>query len=150
MIITTLVYLKRNNQTLLLYRNKKEKDINQGKWIGVGGKLKNGESPYECAVRETYEETGYRIHSARFVGMVSFPGLYYGEDELMFIYTSSHFSGELHETNEGELHWVNDEEVGTLPTWEADHHYLSWPNDDKAHEAKVVYQNDHLVSYEEH
>ena len=45
---------------------------------------------------------------------------------------------------------MNDEEVGTLPTWEADHHYLSWLNDDKAHEAKVVYQNDHLVSYEEH
>ena len=62
MILTTLVYLKRNNQTLLLYRNKKEKGINEGKWIGVGGKLKPGESPYECAVRETYEETGYQIH----------------------------------------------------------------------------------------
>lgn len=75
MILTTIAYLKKDGKTLLLHRIKKKKDINEGKWIGVGGKLEPGESPDECVKREILEETGYTVHSIQCHGYVTFPGL---------------------------------------------------------------------------
>jgi 8-oxo-dGTP diphosphatase len=150
MILTTTIYLRKEGYTLMLHRTKKKNDINEGKWIGVGGKLEKGESPFECAIRETFEETGYHIIDARFVGMVTFPGLHNGEDELMFIYESHHFEGELHGNDEGELKWIKDEELYDLPSWPADYYYLDWLKDNQFHQAKVIYDDDGtLVSYSE-
>ena len=56
----TLCYIERNGQYLMMLRNKKQNDPNEGKWIGVGGKLEEGEIPLEAAKRELLEETGYR------------------------------------------------------------------------------------------
>ena len=70
MILTTIAYLKKDGKTLLLHRIKKKKDINEGKWIGVGGKLEPGESPDECVKREILEETGYTVHSIQCHGML--------------------------------------------------------------------------------
>ena len=55
MILTTMCYLQRENQTLLLHRIKEKNDINSGKWIGVGGKFESGETPLDCIIRE-YDE----------------------------------------------------------------------------------------------
>ena len=93
---TTLIYLHRPHQTLMLLRNKKKDDLNSGKWIGIGGKLEAGESPYEGAKRETYEETHYIMHSARFVGTVLFIDLTRKKKKKMYVYTSEDFSGEMH------------------------------------------------------
>mgnify|MGYP001643455320 CR=1 FL=1 len=68
----TLCYLQRDGKYLMLHRTKKKNDINEGKWIGVGGKLEPGETPYECALREIKEETGYRAKSCDFRGIVVF------------------------------------------------------------------------------
>lgn len=70
MILTTIAYLKKDGKTLLLHRIKKKKDINEGKWIGVGGKLEPGESPDECVKREILEETGYTVHSIHVMVML--------------------------------------------------------------------------------
>ena len=72
-ILTTICYLKDHGKTLMLYRNKKENDINEGKWIGIGGKLEKGESPYECIIREFYEETGLTIVNPILKGYITFP-----------------------------------------------------------------------------
>lgn len=146
---TTLIYLHRPHQTLMLLRNKKKDDLNSGKWIGIGGKLEAGESPYEGAKRETYEETHYIMHSARFVGTVLFIDLTRHYEEKMYVYTSEDFSGEMHACDEGELHWIDDEKLSDLPMWEADPYFLSWLKDEKVHQAKATYQNDHLLSFEE-
>ena len=149
MILTTMCYLKRNHQTLLLHRIKKRKDINEGKWIGVGGKFEAGESPQECMKREIFEETGLTAHSLKLHGFVSFPGLYYGEDEGMFIFTCEDFSGELHECDEGVLKWIDDQDIDKLPMWEGDYHFFEWIEDNDFHSAKIVYQDDHVVEYQE-
>lgn len=149
MILTTMCYLKRQHQTLLLHRIKKQNDINGGKWIGVGGKFEAGESAEECMKREVYEETGLTVHSLKLHGFVSFPGLYYGEDEMMFVYTCDDFSGDMHECDEGILQWVDNDQIPSLPMWEGDYHFFEWLNDDRIHSAKIVYENDHVVEYQE-
>ena len=70
--LSTLIYLERDGKYLMLHRTVKKNDVNKDKWIGVGGHFEQDESPEECAVRETYEETGYRLNSMRYRGIVTF------------------------------------------------------------------------------
>lgn len=149
MILTTMCYIQKDHQTLLLHRIKKEKDINAGKWIGVGGKFEAGESEEECMKREIFEETGLVAHQLQLHGFVSFPGLYYGEDEMMFVYTCHDFSGEIHECNEGNLEWIDNDQISSLPMWEGDYHFFEWLQDDDIHSAKIVYENDKVIEYQE-
>ena len=52
MINSTLCYVTRGNDVLMLHRVKKKNDINKDKWIGIGGKFENNESPDECLLRD--------------------------------------------------------------------------------------------------
>ena len=59
---STLGYLENaKGEYLMLHRVKKKRDINQGKWIGVGGKFEDGEAPEECFCREVLEERRERL-----------------------------------------------------------------------------------------
>lgn len=148
-VLTTMCYLRKDNKTLLLHRIKKENDINEGKWIGVGGKVENGESIHECMIREIYEETGLTAKSLRLHGFVVFPGLYYGEDEGMFVFSCEDFSGTLKECDEGVLQWIDNDLISNLPMWEGDYHFFDWLKDSLFHSAKIVYKNDKLIDYKE-
>jgi 8-oxo-dGTP diphosphatase len=119
MRLTTLCYIEKDDSYLMLHRVKKKNDINQDKWIGVGGHFEEGESPEECLLREVWEETGLRLNSWRFRGIVTFQCDDY-ETEYMCLYTSSDFEGELIECDEGILEWVKKSAVDQLPIWEGD------------------------------
>lgn len=123
MIDTTLIYIEKDGCYLMLHRVKKENDINHDKWIGVGGKCEENESPEECAIREVKEETGLTLHSLDYRGIVTFvaEGL---EGEYMHLFTSDDFSGDLIDCDEGELKWVPIETVPSLPTWAGDKIFL--------------------------
>lgn len=144
-----MCYMQHNGKTLMLHRVKKENDINAGKWIGVGGKFNIGECAEECMKREIFEETGLVAHTLKLHGFVSFPGLYHGQDEGMFVYTCDDFSGNLHDCNEGVLQWIKDDEISRLPMWEGDYHFFEWIKDEKFHSAKIVYENDKVIEYKE-
>lgn len=117
--LSTLIYLERDGKYLMLHRVVKKNDVNKDKWIGVGGHFEQDESPEECAVRETFEETGYTINSLRYRGIVTFiSGT--GVTEYMSLFTSDDFSGEPHDCDEGELAWVDKEAVYGLDIWEGD------------------------------
>ena len=146
MKVTTLCYIRRGGKWLMLHRTKKEHDENAGKWIGVGGKFEKGESPEECLVREVREETGLTLNSYKFRGIVTFISDVW-DDEMMFLYTSDDFSGELIPCDEGELCWVEEERLDSLPMWEGDKIFFGLIKDD--HEffsLKLTYKGESLVS----
>lgn len=123
MIISTLCYLIKNDSMLMLLRNRKKDDVNEGKWIGVGGRLDPKESPDECLTREVKEETGLSLSDYRMRGILSFSSEGY-EEELIFLYTSESFSGELSDCNEGELSWIPFSKLPDLNLWEGDRIFL--------------------------
>ena len=123
MLNTTLCYVTRGDEVLMLHRVKKKNDINQDKWIGIGGKFEGEETPNECLLREAKEETGLTLTSWRCRGVVTFLSDTY-EGEYMYLFTADGFEGELTDCPEGDLQWVSREFVDSLPTWEGDKIFL--------------------------
>ena len=109
---------------LMLHRTKKKNDINQDKWIGIGGKFEGVESPDECLLREAKEETGLTLTSWRCRGVVTFLTEIESQGEFMYLFTADDFEGELIDCNEGELRWVSREFLNDLPKWEGDQIFL--------------------------
>ncbi len=119
---STLCYIEKDGSYLMLHRTKKEHDENKDKWIGVGGKFEEGESPFDCVIREVKEETGLSV-TPIFRGIVTFVMEELGT-EYMHLFTANDYHGTLIECAEGELAWVEKQKVCTLPIWEGDKIFL--------------------------
>ena len=142
MVKTTIIYLEKDNKYLMLHRNKKEKDLNKDKWIGVGGHIEENETNDECIVREVKEETGLDLIDFKLCGEVLFD--IDGFIELMYVYTSSNFKGELIECNEGTLEWIEKSKINQLNIWEGDIIIFNKMENDDYFKLKMIYQNDIL------
>ena len=147
MILATLCYVKRDGHTLMVYRNKKPNDIHEGKWNGLGGKFEAGETPEECITREVHEEAGLLIQNPRLHGLLMFPN-FKGSDWYVFVFTASEFSGELIDSPEGKLEWIEDNQLTSLNLWESDHIFLPWIEKEKFFSAKFEYQGDQMRGYD--
>lgn len=129
---TSLCYLERDHSYLMMHRIKKEQDVNAGKWIGVGGKFEDKESPEDCVLREVLEETGFVIQPAslRYRGIITFITDHY-DTELMHLFTCTEFSPsrpdapECPDCSEGVLQWVPKSQISSLKLWEGDRIFLS-------------------------
>ena len=121
--LSTLCYIEKDGKYLMLHRIKKKNDINQDKWIGVGGHFEAEESPEDCVLREVKEETGYTLTSYRFRGLVTFISGN-GETEYMSLFTADGFEGEEIPCNEGVLEWVDKNKIKELNIWEGDKIFL--------------------------
>ena len=117
--LSTLCYLERGNEYLMLHRVVKKKDVNKDKWTGVGGHFEQDESPEECLLREVREETGYTLTSYRFRGIVTFVSGD-GVTEYMHLFTADGFTGTPAECDEGVLEWVSKSDIEGLNIWEGD------------------------------
>ena len=150
-VVGGALYLKdeyegEDEKYLMLHRTKKENDINKDKWIGVGGHAEGNESPEECLLREVKEETGLELLSYKFRGLITFVSDDC-EPEMMCLFTSDDFRGEIITCDEGELEWVSKTEVPKLPTWEGDAIFLKLllDNEERFFTLKLVYKNEKLV-----
>jgi len=145
MKLTTLCYLEQEGKYLMLYRNKKQNDINQGKWIGVGGKFEENETPEECVLREVKEETGLSLLQYRYRGLVIFVPA--GEEtEYMHLFTADKWEGTLTECTEGTLKWIKKEDVLNLNLWEGDRIFLQLLEKGAGYfSLKLYYEGDRLV-----
>ncbi len=123
MVNTTLCYIEKNGRYLMLHRVKKENDLNRDKWIGIGGKFEEGESPEECNLREVEEETSLKLHSAKYCGIVTFVSDKWGT-EYMHLFHSDDFSGTVKECDEGNLEWIKISDIYSLPLWQGDKIFL--------------------------
>ena len=121
---TTLCYIENpRGEYLMLHRVKKKNDANHDKWIGIGGKFEDGESPEECVLREVREETGLTLTRYRYRAVIDFRSDEW-EDEQMHLYTADGFTGEMIDCDEGELEWVEKSRLLELPHWEGDRIFL--------------------------
>ncbi|MBQ6465752.1 MAG: 8-oxo-dGTP diphosphatase [Oscillospiraceae bacterium] len=142
---TTLCYIRRGDEVLLLHRTKKAVDENRDKWVGVGGKFEQGESPEDCLLRETREETGLTLTAWRYHGIVTFVSDEWGT-EYMHLFTADGFEGELRSCGEGELVWLPWSRLPELPIWEGDRIFLRLIDEDAPFfSLKLRYTGDQLT-----
>ena len=146
MINTTLCYIEKDGAYLMIHRIKKKNDINQDKWIGVGGKFEAGESPFDCARREIFEECGVLPCNLRYRGIVTFVSDEYGT-EYMHLFSADGYVGEIdYNCNEGVLEWVKKELVSSLPIWEGDKIFLELlDKEENFFSLKLIYKGEHLI-----
>ena len=146
MLNSTLCYIERGDEWLLLHRVKKENDLNRDKWIGLGGKFEEGESPEECVLREVREESGLMLTSWRYRGIVTFVSDRW-EGEYMHLFTADGFTGTLSDCSEGELAWVPLDRRASLPTWAGDRVFLSLLEQQRPFfSLKLVYHGEELTA----
>ena len=145
MINSTLCYLERGDEYLMLHRVKKAHDLNHDKWIGVGGKFQEGESPEDCILRETWEETGLTLTEYRYRGLVTFvPDQ--APTEYMHLFTATGWTGSPHPCDEGELAWIEKAALLRLPMWEGDKIFLDLLDRDVPFfSLKLRYEGDRLT-----
>lgn len=135
MINTSLCYIEKDSQYLMIHRNKKEKDYNKDKWIGIGGKFLDAESPEECVCREVFEETGIKFEKdeVEYCGIITFVcednGVIYSE--FMHLFHADFYAGGkrscdyvLPQCDEGDLEWVPVSKMNDLPHWKGDEIFL--------------------------
>ncbi len=149
MQLCTECYIQRDGKTLMLYRNKKEHDINAGKWLGVGGKFEPGESPEQCLLREVREEAGVTLTEFRLRGVMTFVTLDGSSEPLyIFIFTASAFTGEIGDCDEGTLQWIDTDKIADLDLWEGDRIFWEWILRDRGFfSAYFEYDHDALVRH---
>ena len=142
-----LCYLEsEKGEYLMLHRVKKKNDVNHDKWLGVGGKFEEDESPEECLLREVREETGLTLTRWRFRGIVTFVAEGH-ETEYIYLYTADQWTGEMIECTEGDLEWIPKGKVCDLPIWEGDKIFfrLIENPDSPFLSLKMAYRGDELV-----
>ena len=142
---TTLCHIEKDGKYLMLHRVKKENDLNRDKWVGIGGKFEDKESPDDCVMREVREETGLTLTDYKYRGIVTFVSNIY-ETEYMHLFTACGFTGNISECDEGVLEWIDKKALYDLTLWEGDKIFLDLINKDMPFfSLKLEYENDDLV-----
>ena len=144
---TSLCYIEKDGAYLMIHRIKKKNDENHDKWIGVGGKFEYGESPFDCARREIFEECGVRVLDLNYRGIVTFVSEEYGT-EYMHLFTAKDYEGEIdYNCNEGVLEWVKKENIPALPIWEGDKIFFKLlDTETRFFSLKLEYKKDRLIN----
>ena len=148
MKLATLCYLKADGKTLMIHRVKKANDMHQGKWNGLGGKLDPGETPEECVIREVREESGLVIEKPQLKGLLTFPLFANNEDWYAFVFVAREYSGELIDSPEGVLRWIDNRELLDLELWEGDRIFLPWLERPGFFSGKFIYEDGRLIHHE--
>ena len=144
MILSTLCYIEKEGCWLMLHRVKKKNDVNHDKWIGVGGKFEEGESPEDCLLREVREETGLTLTQWRYRGIVTFVSDQ-AETEYMHLFTATGFEGQMKVCDEGDLEWIAKDRLPALTLWEGDKIFFRLLNGERPYfSLKLVYDGDTL------
>ncbi len=147
MKLATLCYVKKGSTTLMIHRVKKKNDFHEGKWNGLGGKFELGESPEDCVIREIKEEAGLEIIDPKMHGFITFPMFDGKDDWYVFLFTADKFTGELIDSSEGKLAWIEDEKLLDLNLWDGDRIFIPWLFGNKFFSAKFNYFNGKFIDY---
>ncbi len=147
-ILATLVYVQKDDKTLMILPGPHKHDLYKGKWNGLGGKLDPEETPEQCAIREVKEESGLKPAKLKLAGILTFPKVDRENNWYTFVYTCSEFTGRLKESTEGKLKWCQTDKLLELNLWEGDYIFLPWIFERKLFSAKFIYDEGKLLSHE--
>lgn len=149
-ILSTLVYVCKGDNVLMMHRVKKSGDIHKDKYNGLGGKLEAGESPLDCAKREVYEEGAIKPKKIYFCGHLFFPEFDdQKRDWQVFLYRMEDFEEDIKtENHEGTLRWFSKSEVFNLNIWEGDKIFLKYVFSNKIIDGTFTYKNRQLINYQ--
>ena len=110
--------------------------------------LEPGETPEECAIREIQEESGLLVENPVFKGLLTFPGFANEEDWYAFVFVASQFTGDLIDSPEGDLEWIDDAHLLELNLWDGDRIFLKWLDQPGFFSGKFIYKNGQYVDHE--
>lgn len=144
----TLCYVRRNQQTLMLHRVKREADMHAGKWNGLGGKLLPGETPEACVIREVAEESGLQLRYPELRGLLTFPQFANQEDWYAFVFVAHEFTGRLIDSDEGVLQWIDNDKLLDLNLWAGDRVFIPWLDEPGFFSARFDYDDGRYVGHE--
>ena len=147
MIPVTCCILVKNNKILMSKRDKKKREY-PNYWEFPGGKCNKNESIKQCIVREIKEESGLNIKTPSLKGIITFPKFDNIEDWLVFVFTANQFSGDLIDSDEGNLKWIDDSDLLNLNMWEGDRIFIPWLSENKLFSAKFYYSNNNYIKHE--
>lgn len=145
--LATLCYVQNGDETLMLHRVKKDNDMHEGKWNGLGGKVEAGETPETCAIREVKEESGLDVFNPQFKGFITFPNFDGQNDWYVFVYRFDEFAGELIDSPEGNLEWITREKMSEINLWEGDRIFMKWLDEAKIFSAIFEYSYGTLLDW---
>lgn len=148
MKLATLCYVRNGGKTLMLHRIKKANDMHAGKWNGLGGKFLPGETPEQCAIREVQEESGLTMINPLLRGVITFPGFANDEDWYCFLFVCHQFTGQLIDSPEGVLAWIDDARLPELPLWPGDRIFMPWLDVDAFFSGRFTYLDGQLHDHE--
>ena len=133
-IVGTLGYIlsEDRRKTLLIHRNLRHNDHHLDKYNGLGGKMLPNEDVMSCLRREILEEAGLECKEIMLRGTINWTGFGpEGENWLGFIFRIDRYSGVPFTSNEeGELSWVDLDNLDKLPMWGGDRYFLPLVFDD--------------------
>jgi 8-oxo-dGTP diphosphatase len=129
----TTVIIRDQSKTLMIHKDKNPESFMYGKYFPPGGKIEEGETPEQCAIREVFEETGLKVSNLKYRGRVlfdnhrrNFNGKPAKFNFLTYVYEASDFEGKIIESNEGSLEWINDSDILKLPIEKGDYMLYEW------------------------
>lgn len=138
---STACYLKSEGKVLMLKYNKKWGQV----YTPPGGKFEEGETPLECVTREFLEETGLTLLNPRLQGISCWKDSYEG---IIYIFTATDYDGELKESEEGKLFWIEEEDLKDINQFSQNKKFVSYLFQPDIFEGKFLLdENCEVVEY---
>lgn len=147
MKLATLCYIRQNGRTLMLHRIKKENDMHEWKWNGLGGKFEEWETPEECAIREIEEESGLKVKNLKLKAFLTFPAFDTIETWYVWVFVINDFEWEMIESAEWVLEWIDNDKLFELNVWEWDKVFLKCLDQEWLFSGKFIYEDYKLVGH---
>jgi 8-oxo-dGTP diphosphatase len=140
----TLLFLRRDTEILLAM---KKRGFGVGKWNGVGGKVEEGESYEQAAIRECQEEIGVTPKSLKACGELYFKDLP-DVEHYCHIYVTTNWEGTPHETEEMSPHWYAEIEIPYDAMWPDDRLWVPLMLAGKPFKGSITIE-DNVVRYQD-
>ena len=140
----TILFVINDGQILLIH---KKRGLGAGKINGPGGRLDDGETPAECAVREVEEELRICPTDVTEVGELQFHFID-GYSIYVWVFRASSFVGTPEETDEADPLWTSIDEIPYDRMWPDDRIWLPLLLEGRTFLGRFVFDGDSMLDHE--